>query len=259
MNMIKALALFAGLALAPPCAQAASWENIYGEALSFIGAGRQTLTFAGKQWSIKTSMPEAAGPGPNLFSNQKKNVWVDEKGRLHLSITHNKDGRWLCAEIISEESFGYGTYTFTLDGPVEGLDPNAVLGLFTYADDNREIDIEFSRWGKTGDHNAQFVVQPGADPDGIKRFDGPKGTGSSTHSFSWQAGQVDFQSMAEGNVLASSTARQNVPLPDKEKVHINLWLFRGAPHSVPSQPALSVSEPGRLEVIVSGFKFTPAP
>ncbi|MDQ4089270.1 MAG: hypothetical protein M3163_03045 [Actinomycetota bacterium] len=45
------------------------------------------------------------------------------------------------------------------------LDPNVVLGLFSWSDDPaynyREIDIEVARWGDVaGDTNAQYVVQP---------------------------------------------------------------------------------------------------
>jgi hypothetical protein len=61
--------------------------------------------------------------------------------------------------------------TFASVGPrirwrrVDKLDPNMVLGLFTYDSDpafnNREIDIEASRLGNAADPtNAQFVVQP---------------------------------------------------------------------------------------------------
>src|SRR5437870_9597705 len=58
-------------------------------------------------------------------------------------------------------SFGFGTYRFRLDSPVDDIDPNAVVGLFTWSDrpdfNHREIDIEISRWGEPGNPNAQFV------------------------------------------------------------------------------------------------------
>src|SRR5512135_1367048 len=122
----------------------------------------RTISFSGTSWSVKTSSGRV-GPGPNYFSDSTSNVWVDAQGRLHLKILKVKN-RWTCAEVVSQASFGYGTYRFTLDSPVDALDPSAVLGLFTWNDDpaynHREIDIEMSRWGAAANQNAQYVVQP---------------------------------------------------------------------------------------------------
>jgi len=91
-------------------------------------------------------------------------VW---QGRPPLRIRDKREV-WTSAEVILDEALGYGTYRFTLASPVDQLDPNAVLGLFTWYDDpaqaNREIDIEFSRWGDPNrTTNANYVVQPYRD------------------------------------------------------------------------------------------------
>jgi hypothetical protein len=39
------------------------------------------------------------GPGPNSFSDDTPNVWVDSLGRLHMKIDKKK-GKWRCAEVI---------------------------------------------------------------------------------------------------------------------------------------------------------------
>ena len=104
--------------------------------------------------------------------------------------------------------------------------PNVVLGLFTWSDDpaynNREIDIEFSRWKNALD---------------------------SSHSWRWTNRNIAFQSSAFGNSLAqwSYTRRNGIPKPGGETPRINLWLFRGAPPS----NGLPV------EVIISKFEFVP--
>lgn len=241
------------LALAASPAQCASLEDFINQALAFVKADRpgytRALTFSGLRWRVK-EYAEAVGPGPNFFSGGKKNVWVDDQGRLHLRVS-NEGGQWRCAEVVSEKSLGYGTYKFTLDALPGDLDPSAVLGLFTWSDDpaehNREIDIEFARWGQAANQDAQFVVQPYDDPRGIKRFDGPKGTGASTHSFSWRPSQVDFESAAAGRPLARWSALHNIPHPGGENVRMNLWLFRGAPPSN-LKP---------VEVVISRFEFIP--
>src|SRR5690348_11190411 len=105
----------------------------------------RTISFSGYQWQVKSSRGKT-GPGPNVFSSSNQNVWVDGQGRLHLAITHSGN-RWYCAEVLATQSLGYGTYTFTLDSSVGALDPNVILGLFTWSNDpsfaHRELDVEF--------------------------------------------------------------------------------------------------------------------
>ncbi|MEX1173946.1 MAG: glycoside hydrolase family 16 protein, partial [Chloroflexota bacterium] len=153
------------------------------------------VTWSGESWQIKTSR-SAVGPGPNVFD--KANVSVDTQGRLHLRIQQNAAGTWTSAEIIGPRTYGYGTYTFTLASPVHALDPNVVLGLFTWSDKarfaHREIDIEFAKWGNATDPtNAQFVVQPHATAGHLHRFEQPPDA-TTTHSFTWTKGRIVWQS-----------------------------------------------------------------
>ena len=107
----------------------------------------RAITFSGYTWDVKSSAGKV-GPGPNSFSNSASNVWVDASGRLHLRITLSK-GHWYCAEVVNRQSLGRGTYAWTLDSPVDALDPNVTLGLFTWNDDpaynHRELDVELAR------------------------------------------------------------------------------------------------------------------
>src|SRR6478736_1205781 len=112
--------LCAPLMLAPPPAAPAS------------GYGK-TITFAGRSWKVKIASTQV-GPGPNYFSDSTNNVWVDSTGRLHLRVAKTK-GRWYCAEVVLNATLGYGTYRFYLDNAVDALDPNVVLGIFTWSDD----------------------------------------------------------------------------------------------------------------------------
>ena len=121
------------------------------------------ISFSGYDWWVKTS-PGLVGPGPNYFSDSTNNVWVDAQGRLRLRIT-NRSNLWQCAEVVTRRTFGYGSYRFELDTPVNNLDSSVVLGMFTWSDDaayaHREIDIECGRWANSNDvNNAQYVVQP---------------------------------------------------------------------------------------------------
>src|SRR5438874_12568206 len=85
----------------------------------------RTISFSGYSWSVKTSNGQT-GPGPNAFSDSTSNVFLDPQGRLHL-VVEDRGGTWYCSEVISQLSFGYGTYRWYLDSPVDALDPYVVL------------------------------------------------------------------------------------------------------------------------------------
>lgn len=218
-----------------------------------LGAGKpgypDTVTWGGVTWQIKTSR-SPVGPGPNIFD--KANVAVDADGRLHLRIAKNAAGSWTTAEIIGPSSYGYGTYTFTLASPVDNLDPNVVLGMFTWSDRaryaHREIDIEFAQWGNgTDPTNAQYVVQPNDVANHLRRFSQPADT-PSTHSFTWRAGQIDWlSSAASGPIAAYTYAGTDVPPAGDERVRLNLWLFGGT-GPTDGQP---------VEIVIKSFTFTP--
>jgi hypothetical protein len=217
------------------------------------GAGKpgypDRVTWSGATWSIKSSR-SAVGPGPNLFS--LANVSVDSAG-LHLKVAKDGTGKWSCAEVIGPASLGYGTYTFKLASRVDNLDPNVVLGLFTWSDRapyaHREIDIEFARWGSAADPtNAQYVVQPAATANHLARFK-QTATTTSTQTFVWKAGGITWQSLDESGAEIASYAYSgtDVPRPGDERVRLNLWLFGG---SAPINGAAA-------EVVVSSFTFSP--
>ena len=206
------------------------------------------IYFSGMAWYVRDS-PVRSNPGPNLYSDSPKNVWVDSDGRLHLKITR-RGRNWYCAEVIAADSLGYGTYRFYLDSAVGAFDPKVVAGFFTWNDDpaynNRELDIEFSRWGRAADPNAQFVVQPYDGENNILHFVQPS-VAQSTHTFVWQPNAVDFSSVHGADVIAQWSAYEGIPIPGGETPHINLWLYEG-------KAPVNRSE---VELIVNRFEFIP--
>jgi len=221
----------------------------------------RTIQFSGHAWWVKTSSGRV-GPGPNYFSDSLNNVWVDTDGRLHLKITKVKN-RWYCAEVVSAEIFGYGSYRWELASPVDSFDRNVVLGLFTWSNTsefaNGEIDIEFARWGSRSQYpNAQFVVQPFDAPDHMIRFNMPAGITESTHRFLWAPEGVNFQSLAghwlgeppeSAIVLDWSFLSPWPPPTETENARMNLWLYQGA----------APSDRLAVEVVFKSFTFVPYP
>ncbi len=124
------------------------------------------VQWSGYTWIVKSGIE--LGPGPNNWASELSTVWVDNEGNLHLKILKISN-KWYCSEIISLQSFGYGEYSFEVCTNVENLDKNIVLGLFTYQDDKKEIDLEFSRWGVGSNRDGWYVVQP-SSRGGFFRF-----------------------------------------------------------------------------------------
>ena len=218
------------------------------------------ISFSGYDWWVKTSSG-LIGPGPNYFSDSTNNVWLDQQGRLHLRIT-NISNQWQCAEVVTRRTFGYGSYRFALDSPVNNINPSVVLGLFTWSDDpaytHREIDIECGRWANTNDINdAQYVVQPWDSAGHLVRYAVPAGLTNSTHLFTWQTNRVTYQSQrgsyspapAATNILSNwaFTDAAAVPQTGDENIRINLWLINGTPPT----------DNQEAEFIIRSFEFVP--
>ncbi len=209
------------------------------------------VDFGGQRWEVRDSGGARQGPGPNVFSPDPRDVWVDAKG-LHLRIA-KRGGAWTSSQVVLERPLGYGTYRFTVDGRFDRLDPQVVLGLFTWDDDeadaHRELDVEISRWEDPLRSNAQFVVQPYDALGNLVRFELPP-LARSVHQFEWLPESAAFSSRtAGGRILAEHTFARGVPHPGKEQAMINLWLIDGKP-----------PRDGRLvEVVVRDFRFVPAP
>jgi len=215
----------------------------------------EQILFSGHIWETRNSA--LSNPGPNYWSNSPENLWIDQNGYLHLKITY-RNGKWMCPEVCSVQSFGYGAYTFYTASNIDALDRNVVLGLFAYKDDNHEVDIEFSRWGIEDYTNAGLTLQPKPYIAGYnqKLFNIHLTGGTySTHHFVWNQTSVHFES--NSGVYPAGTAPKSQLIqkwsssfsPDATGVRamINLWLYQGnAPSN--GQP---------VEVVIAGFEYTP--
>lgn len=215
-----------------------------------------TINWSGYTWYVQSSEQQRVYPGPNYWSSNAANVWVDANGWLHLKIT-NRNGRWYSAEVWSTQTMGYGTYVFYTVSHVDTLDKNVVLGLFAYKDDNHEVDIEYSKWSNPTYNNGWFSIQPAPFTQGKNQqsFNLQLSGTYSTHYFTWKPGSVYFEVFGghypvgtepAGNIVKSFTSYKTVDATGV-RAHINLWLFNGKTPSN-AQPA---------EVIIKSFQFIP--
>ena len=223
----------------------------------------RTCEFSGYTWELRRSNgPE--GPGPNRFLDNRRTIWLDDAGDLHLKVWERL-GVWFAAEVVLTESLGYGTCIFETIGEIDDMDPPVILGMFTYDHnpeyDHREIDIEYGLFGAARGPNAQFVLQPFDKAGNRLQFSADLDGHYLTHAFQWTPDAIVFASyhghradeLAAGNlfavsddsVLARWTFDGDVPPPGEEKIHINLWLYQ-------------TEHPSRdHEVVFRSFTFIP--
>lgn len=244
--------IFAAIAIIAPSAAAAQR----------VQAPR--IKFSGYDWDLRvTTKPE--GPQDNQFAGLGKSVRILDNGSLELSISY-EGGAHYAGEVTLRRSLGYGTYIFRLATPPAGLDPNLVLGFFTYSSQSsyahREIDVEFSAWGVQKEPVlGQFVVQPYQDKGHLASFS-LDGIGiESSYAFTWTESKVDFVAWrGSGAVPAagdtriisawSFTDQPSVPRKGNERVHINLYLAKGG---------IPPAGTGLTSVEITGFSFLPVP
>lgn len=215
------------------------------------------INFSGYTWLVKNSGTTRIGPGPNFWT--KNNVWVDGNGWLHLRIAKNATGKkWLCAEVQSTQSFGYGTYQWQVEGAIDKFDKNIVLGLFNYSgnDGFDEMDIEFARWGNPLYPNLNYTVWPAQTGNTNYSYTQEFSlTGTyTTQRFTRSSNSVIFKSLGgfyndDTNLFATATCTS----PPKSistlamPVYMNLWLFKGR------APSNGQGE----EIIIHSFTYTP--
>lgn len=224
------------------------------------GQKADTISFSGYNWVVRDSRNGKQGPGPNRWNGA--NAFVDQKGYLHLKITHSGDS-WYCAEVTSSQKFGYGTYQWELESRFDTLDKHIIVGLFNYSgiDGRDEMDIELGRWGKDKSDNTSYTIYPAQDAkdpaNWNKTFNTilPEGQPYTTQRFTWNGNRsVFFQELTgfhddNTNQADSVTCTgpphsiSTLPMP----VHMNFWLFE-SPFPSNNQPA---------EIIIHRFKFTP--
>jgi len=195
-------------------------------------APQRTIEFAGYTWNVRSVY---GGPGPNYWSDSHESVWLDDNGYLHLKI-RKINQTWHCAEVSTNHFTQYGKHKFVVEGDIDNPDQNTVLGLFTYADDTHEIDIEFSRWGNPAyTEIASYTIQPYTIPGNSFTFEVNIDTDVSTHLFDWRPNAIIFTSYKGEKNTPSSQLKNWVytgnSIPentDDLRTIINFWLFQGA-------------------------------
>ena len=201
------------------------------------------IQWQGHTWTLKSD--QASGPGPNNWN--PKNIFVDTKGCLHLQITSDpaSPNGFDCAELVTTDKLGFGTYQWQIQTRVDVFDPWVVLGLFPYGppdlgpDGSNEIDIEYSRWGRSTGTAGGFTIYPNVGTVmTTHQFAFHLESTETTSRFTWDSKGIHFWLMADlqpvektQNVLATwdytPTNYLDAIPQNAMPLHINLWLDRG--------------------------------
>lgn len=217
-----------------------------------------TISWKGYTWRVTNGGMAGVAPG------SPSNVFVDANGYLHLKITRSGSS-WTAAELFTTTNLGFGTYRWQIEGPVDKLDKNVVLGLFPYGpaggiggDGTNEIDIEFARWGNSAWPNGNWTIYPNSGSTvGSSTFNFTLGSTYTTSTFVWKSSNIAFSFQegfkANGDTsglikswtYAPSNATTNIP-QRAMPLGMNLWCF-GAPPS----------NGQNVEIIIRDFKFIP--
>lgn len=221
-------------------------------------AAASTISWKGYTWRVTNGGMAGVAPG------SANNVFVDANGYLHLKITQS-NGAWTAAELFTTTNLGFGTYRWQIDGPVDKLDKNVVVGLFPYGpaagmgqSGNNEIDIEFARWGNSAWPNGNWTIYPRTGSTvGSNTFNFSLGSTYTTSTFVWKSNSIAF-SLQEGLkangdtsglikswTYAPSNASTNIP-QQAFPLGMNLWCF-GAPPS----------NGQNVEIVIRNFQFIP--
>lgn len=237
------VAALAVLAILPAAARA----NPIGGLLP-TGPLNPKLLFSGYLWTPRNA--SSAMPGPNAWSSA--NALVDAQGALHLMLRKNVAGHWQSAEVQSDQAFGYGTYKWSITTPLNNLDPNVALGLFTnneFADNHQpgELDVEVSRWTRWWEpKSAQFAVQPAQSKGHLYRTD-MAGAPSEVH-MSWYPDLVEFWVTSRGAIISDwSYYGSGIPSPQNHRVAMNLW------QAMSQAP----SDDNPVEIVITSFHYDP--
>lgn len=233
--------------------------------------GQPTVEAFGLHWVVRTDAWHPGGPA----ANQKWNPsCLFKRGDGSVTISTSViGGEPHSAEIVSAESLGYGTFeaSYEIASPTKmrDLHKNVVWGIFPFdwEDPNpgyQEIDIvEDSYWSGYTDMVGKYTYYPGDENSGIHLNDRVwtrSGKGA-TVRMTWMPGTIRWETweshLTEERARStpvnaggyySGTLTQAVPVPRSQRVHINLWAFKG-------RGGWETMPPTTMHL--KSFKFTP--
>lgn len=190
------------------------------------GWGQRRLHAFGENLYLRASTAPV-GAGPNYWNDRE--VAVDAAaGALTLRL-FEEGGLWRATEVAFPASSRYQEVEMELAGPLGSLDPNIIVGVFMYRDDASEVDIEFGRWGQPHGPNLLYSVIPGSAAPRRRPFALPASCKRAQLRLRWLPRLLEFLTRCEGQTYLWRDVGAVMPVPNRHRLHINLWLHQGKP------------------------------
>jgi hypothetical protein len=210
-----------------------------GPAGSFLPS---SLSWGGILWTVSPN--GAQGPENDPVTNSSNAVYVDSRGRLHLSIIQLR-GAWHSVELRSQYPISYGTYQLIIDSAVGRFSDRTVFGMFAYRPHTKkytnEIDVENSRFPRylPPPFNAQYAVQPYKQRGHEHHYQVKPSYAPLLEQFTWYPpsngkGTVAFETRVGATSHSPLLARwkyygESDPTDTNMYLYLTLWLNHGLP------------------------------
>lgn len=221
-----------------------------------------TLAAFGRPWYARDSDFRSGAPQYN-DAWKRTNVALSS-GQPVLTLSNPTGTSPSGAEIVSRQTFGYGTYLVQATGNFESLPPGVVFGAFTFdwtatgqASGYNEIDlVEVSQWNKGLPVTAKVTWYTDAgDPVVLGEVAWPAGKTQISVRLDYAAQYLRVRIYAGDEsttaILDKTTRGALIPPHRKEAMHLNLWngQWGGTPTDPQAVPATTVT--------VTNFTFDP--
>ena len=216
-----------------------------------------TFPWAGVDWFARDTDWAPGAP-------QKSGEWSRDNIRvngdtLEMQLTNGSGESPVAAQISSSEAMGYGSYQITVSADFRHFDAYTVFGFFTYEwakpsiPGHRELDaIEISRWGGSA-LQGLFTYWPTDDAIKVRpAYAWPDDLDRATIRMDWTAERITWtvSDPASGKTLHQVSSTENIPVADKQQIHLNFWTY--------SYDAPGWHKAKAQHINVESFSYTPA-
>ena len=216
-----------------------------------------TFPWAGVDWFARDTDWAPGAP-------QKSGEWSRDNIRvngdtLEMQLTNGSGESPVAAQISSSEAMGYGSYQLTVSADFRHFDAYTVFGFFTYEwakpsiPGHRELDaIEISRWGGSA-LQGLFTYWPTDDAIKVRpAYAWPDDLDRATIRMDWTAERITWtvSDPASGKTLHQVSSTENIPVADKQQIHLNFWTY--------SYDAPGWHKAKAQHINVESFSYTPA-
>ena len=183
------------------------------------------------------------------------NTWVDDQNNLHMRL-EKINNKWCGCLLERSQTVKYGKFTWVSSSSTLNLERYTTIGLFTYHDDQNELDIEINQWPGCDEH-LYFVNQPGSvdtHPEkvsyGVFSSNPHLNDKNIVYSIEWTPDYVYYSAIAEdGTIIQDWTYSNPEGIPSiNSTICMDLLPLAGSYYPASGNAA---------EVVLQSFTYTP--